>query len=157
MNRFRFNLTEWLQEHLHSAGAVEVSGDVVLVAGVPLSEYPDAGRAIAALLTRAAGERDDCDVREDRRPADFAAFTRWLDRFKDENSPVGDLAGDVSRDEEWPPDGETVEELLGHLAARGAGAEACSAVRSAWASFMKESGRSDGGSRRGRPRRPRRA
>jgi hypothetical protein len=65
-------------------------------------------------------------------------FHRWLDGQRGRNDPVGDLAGDILRDETFPISAATKHEVEEHLEAYGS--HIVRAVRQAWREF--EGGRS---------------
>lgn len=68
-------------------------------------------------------------------------FHRWLEGQRDRNDPVGDLAGDILRDESFPISASTRGEVEEHL--ERCGSHIIRAVRQAWKEF-------EGGARRER-------
>ncbi len=64
-------------------------------------------------------------------------FKEWIVRHKDEDTPLGDLAYDVSRDRDFPEE-NTKEAILDHLNGFTAHAcpEAIDEFKRAWASYQ---------------------
>lgn len=62
-----------------------------------------------------------------------APFHLWLDSQRDRNDPVGDLAGDILRDERFPIGVKTKREVEEYL--NGYGPHVLRAVRQAWREF----------------------
>jgi len=60
------------------------------------------------------------------------SFTTWLLQQVDRNDPIGDLAGDVARDSDWPAGGRSLSRFLVYLRNRGACDGAIQALRAAW-------------------------
>lgn len=66
-------------------------------------------------------------------------FHRWLDGQRNRNDPVGDVAGDILRDEGFPIGAATKREVEGYL--EGYGSHVIRAVRQAWKEFEGRAGR----------------
>jgi|GEM_PF-434109 len=65
-------------------------------------------------------------------PGTTRNFERWLLQYIGENSAIGDIAGDVQRDNSFPSLSDSMETADFHLALRSAGLEASSALQEAW-------------------------
>ncbi|WP_431113173.1 YozE family protein [Variovorax paradoxus] len=70
-------------------------------------------------------------------------FHRWLDGQRSRNDPVGDVAGDIVRDEGFPIGASTRREVEEYL--EGYGLHVIRAVRQAWREFEGRETRSGGG------------
>jgi hypothetical protein len=71
-------------------------------------------------------------------------FTSWLLRLVDEQSPVGDLARDVARDETWPEsddEPESLEFYQEYLDSVGSCRGADDALEAAWERYSTGYGR----------------
>jgi uncharacterized protein YozE (UPF0346 family) len=64
-------------------------------------------------------------------------FTEWLLRQADRADPVGDLAGDVTRDPDWPTSGRGLSRFVVYLRNRGACDGAIAALRAAWCEWQE--------------------
>ncbi len=64
------------------------------------------------------------------------SFKTWLDQFKSENTPIGDLSRDVNLDSEFPSTSTSKQEILGHLATQGASPEAIQTFEKAWDLYL---------------------
>lgn len=65
------------------------------------------------------------------------SFTRWLLQQAGRDDPIGDLAGDVARDWEWPANSRSLGRLLVYLRNRGACEDAIAALRAAWREWQE--------------------
>jgi uncharacterized protein YozE (UPF0346 family) len=63
------------------------------------------------------------------------SFTDWLVKHKNRNSPLGDLAADMLRDNQWPKDYSTLDQFIGYLESIRAHSEAISTLKSAWKTY----------------------
>lgn len=63
-------------------------------------------------------------------------FTEWLKRHKNRNSPLGDLASDMLRDESWP-ERDNVDAYISHLGIRRASWRAIETLQAAWKSYRR--------------------
>jgi hypothetical protein len=61
-------------------------------------------------------------------------FTTWLKQQAKRDDPVGDLAGDVSRDSYWPHRGG-LRTYIQHLTNHGACEDAIKALKQAWREY----------------------
>jgi hypothetical protein len=61
-------------------------------------------------------------------------FTDWLSKHKNRNSPLGDLATDMSRDDNWPLY-DTLEEYEYYLDSQGACYDAVETLKRGWKSY----------------------
>ena len=68
-----------------------------------------------------------------------SSFTEWLSFQAGRPDPVGDLAGDVARDPEWPSGGRGLSRFLTYLHNRGACDGAIAALRAAWSEWKEQS------------------
>jgi hypothetical protein len=75
------------------------------------------------------------NVRMVEKSADLS-FSAWLKRQVNRNSPLGDLAGDFSRDKTWPAY-NTQEQLLSYLRVRGASYIAIETFVKAWKTYQR--------------------
>ena len=66
-------------------------------------------------------------------------FTTWLLQQAGRDDPVGDLAGDVARDPDWPASSRSLSRLLVYLHNRGACDGAIAALRAAWSEWKEQS------------------
>lgn len=64
------------------------------------------------------------------------SFKTWLDQFKNENTPIGDLSRDVNLDPEFPSTSTSKQEILGHLDRQGASPEAIQTFEKAWDLYL---------------------
>lgn len=74
-------------------------------------------------------------------PADRAGkrtFKAWIKSFKGEDSPYGDLAGDLGSDRTFPTLKDSLEPGLSHLSWKGACHEAKVTLKEAWTEFCAE-------------------
>jgi len=67
-----------------------------------------------------------------------SSFTEWLSFQAGRPDPVGDLAGDVARDPEWPSRSDgNLRDLLAYLRRMGACPGALEALRQAWSEWQE--------------------
>lgn len=66
------------------------------------------------------------------------SFKAWLARFGDDRSPLGDLARDVSHDDEWPRGPGALDRYYDYLSSVGACEGALDALADAWSQFERE-------------------
>lgn len=64
-------------------------------------------------------------------------FTKWLKSFQEDNTPLGDLARDVSSDKDFPKT-KSSKKILEYLESKGACDGAISAFKDAWESYTAE-------------------
>ena len=64
-------------------------------------------------------------------------FTKWLKKHKDDNTPLGDLARDVSEDKDFPKT-KSSNKILEYLESKGACDGAISAFKDAWKLYTAE-------------------
>lgn len=64
-------------------------------------------------------------------------FKAWIKGFKDENSPIGDLANDIAIDESFP-DSTSYENTLEYLESLDACDGAIKAFKSAWKLYEQQ-------------------
>lgn len=62
-------------------------------------------------------------------------FYRWLKRQQDREDPIGDLAGDVGRDDAYPQATDSIKVIRTHLMQKHAVPEALQALEEAWGEF----------------------
>lgn len=108
------------------------------------------GRALEALTRWGRPSNEDAYMRpdnvhnilEDEARREAAAFERsrgefhrWLERRKDKNSPVGDLAADVLADRRFPVGVQSVDEAVSYLRNRFAFDIAGKTMKQAWRQF----------------------
>ena len=62
-------------------------------------------------------------------------FVEWLSRHNGKDSPLGDLAYDISCDNSFPTT-NTREDIIAHLENKGACHEAISTFKTAWKSYQ---------------------
>ncbi len=62
-------------------------------------------------------------------------FVDWLSRHVNRDTPLGDLARDVSRDKEFPMS-NSKEDIRNHLHRKNACQDAISTFNQAWASYQ---------------------
>lgn len=65
------------------------------------------------------------------------SFTQWLLRQVGRDDPIGDLAGDVGRDPDWPARSKSLNRLLVYLRSRGTCDGAIAALRAAWREWQE--------------------
>ncbi len=63
-------------------------------------------------------------------------FTEWLARHTKRDSPLGDFAGDVARDRDFPRAPSSLDQVLSHLIRHGACGEAQDAAKRAWRAWI---------------------
>lgn len=63
-------------------------------------------------------------------------FNEWLSRHIKRDSPLGDLARDVSSDKEFPTS-NSKEEIINHLHRLNACSDAVSTFKQAWKSYQQ--------------------
>ncbi|MBK6868005.1 MAG: hypothetical protein IPG98_08800 [Burkholderiales bacterium] len=71
----------------------------------------------------------------DAREASRSSFHRWIEQQKDRNDPVGDLAGDVMSDKEFPIRANTLQTMQRYLNRAWASQGAKDALKRAWSEF----------------------
>lgn len=71
-------------------------------------------------------------------PATPGEFFKWLQRQKDRNDLIGDLASDARRDVDYPVAAETLDEVLNYLARQTWDPDVLDAVVEAWAEYERK-------------------
>ena len=67
-------------------------------------------------------------------------FKKWIERYKGEDSPLGDLCADIRRDSEFPKGNVSHDTILTHLHSHGACYECIATFEEAWTAYSKENG-----------------
>ena len=67
--------------------------------------------------------------------ASRSPFHRWLEQQKGRNDPIGDLAGDVLSDEEFPVTANSLKQVRRYVESQGAFDSVIEALNSAWIEF----------------------
>ncbi len=70
------------------------------------------------------------------REAARGPFHRWLEKRKGRDSVVGDLAGDVLSDKDFPAEATTLDEIKGYMQRHAASGGALKALSEAWQQFQ---------------------
>lgn len=66
-------------------------------------------------------------------------FYTWLERYKGEDSPRGDLQGDVYRDGLFPKESCDYDEILDYLQKRSASRECIAVFKRCWKDYSPSS------------------
>lgn len=64
-------------------------------------------------------------------------FKEWIEKFRHEDTPLGDLAHDIHFDPRFPSKSTDKSEILEYLKARGAIPEAIQTFQNAWRKYLK--------------------
>ena len=64
-------------------------------------------------------------------------FAKWIMRYKEDNSPIGDLARDISDDKDFPKT-KSKKKILEYLESKDACDGAISAFISAWEAYTAD-------------------
>jgi uncharacterized protein YozE (UPF0346 family) len=68
----------------------------------------------------------------------FIPFHEWLEKQKNRKSPLGTLASEVLRDEDFPKDVTSVDAVIAHLKAKNANGAMLASARLAWQTYSRE-------------------
>lgn len=71
-------------------------------------------------------------ARRERVPVRRRGFASWLKKQIDRDDPIGDLARDAERDDDWPPSDESKGGIESYLHYKRACSEALEAFSDAW-------------------------
>lgn len=64
-------------------------------------------------------------------------FKEWIEKFRHEDTPLGDLAHDIHFDPRFPSKSTDKSEILEYLKMRGAIPEAIQTFQNAWRRYLK--------------------
>lgn len=64
------------------------------------------------------------------------SFKTWIEKFKSDDSPIGDLAHDIYFDQRFPSSSCDKDEILDYLKSRGAIPQAIRAFEKAWIAYL---------------------
>ena len=67
----------------------------------------------------------------------FSTFYEWLEKQKSKKSPLGDLAGKLTRDEKFPKDLASLDALLAYLKESKAAGMTLATARIAWQTYTR--------------------
>lgn len=70
--------------------------------------------------------------------ASRSPFHRWIEGQKDRNDPIGDLAGDIWGDRQFPVAAKTRVEIERYMGMHGAVPDAIKALKKGWAEFSAQ-------------------
>ena len=70
----------------------------------------------------------------------FTTFYEWLEKQKGKKSPLGDLANDAARDEDFPKDVANLDALLTYAKAKKFSALKIATAKIAWQSYARGQG-----------------
>jgi uncharacterized protein YozE (UPF0346 family) len=69
--------------------------------------------------------------------AGFTNFYDWLAKQKSLRTPVGEMARETARDESFPRDVTTLEQVLEHLQKANASSASLARARATWKAFAR--------------------
>lgn len=66
----------------------------------------------------------------------YVPFKKWIEKFKNDDTPTGDLAHDIYFDVRFPSQSTDKDEILEYLKMRGAIPEAIKVFELAWQAYL---------------------